>query len=352
MSPTPNLHLRFVEVDFWKPKSDMSFIDFVDRVLAVSTHINRWMINVLIRGILDLDLDTLTKDTIVKLKLGSLVKFAMVPENAYLPSLKTLFFFVFGSLELTLLGCPWYARQCLTISCTTLERLTLSCKGAIAYSLPWSFSFDTPRLAYLNYHGYIGDEYPIVNLHSLVEAKLSLEYRGSPNEGNPMNLIEGLRNVEVLDLSSLGTSKLLSSFAELIPLFGKLSRVSIATEFQHSCTSWKFLPLLLKKSPNLKTLVIKGPLHFYDEYGEEFEPIICECLSEYSFLSSCHVKILEIIDYGGTKGELGQMKKFLEKLPYLELVNVHASAKAKLTFGTDLQVLLRACNIQLNFFFF
>ena len=37
MSPTPNLHLRFVEVDFWKPKSDMSFIDFVDRVLAVSS---------------------------------------------------------------------------------------------------------------------------------------------------------------------------------------------------------------------------------------------------------------------------------------------------------------------------
>ena len=72
------------------------------------------MINVLIRGILDLDLDTLTKDvitmpleiftckTIVKLKLGSLVKFAMVPENAYLPSLKTLFFFVFGSLVASL----------------------------------------------------------------------------------------------------------------------------------------------------------------------------------------------------------------------------------------------------------
>lgn len=173
----------------------MSFIDFVDRVLVVSSdstikrfsmkirqsvepaHINRWMINVLIRGILDLDLDldTLTKDvitmpleiftckTIVKLKLGSLVKFAMVPENAYLPSLKTLFLFrvrfsgfEFEALlsacpvleELTLLGCPWYARQCLTISCTTLERLTLSCKGAISYSLPWSFSFDTSRLAY------------------------------------------------------------------------------------------------------------------------------------------------------------------------------------------------------------
>ncbi|KAH0942951.1 hypothetical protein HID58_002588, partial [Brassica napus] len=396
---SPNLHIRFVEVDFWKPKakSNMSFIDFVDRVLAVSSdstirrfsmiirrsvepaHINRWMINVLSRGILDLGLDTLTKDvitmpleiftckTIVKLKLGSLVKFAMVPENAYLPSLKTLFLVhvrfsgcEFEALlsacpvleELTLLGCPWDPKQCLTISCTTLERLTLSCKGTIACSLPWSFSFDTPRLAYLNYRGYIGDEYPIVNLHSLVEAKLSLEFRGSPNESNPMNLINGLRNVEVLDLSSLETSKLLFSFSELIPLFEKLSRVSIATEVQHACWSWKFLPLLLKKSPNLKTLVIKGPLHFYDEYGEESEPLICECLSEYSFLSSCHVKILEIIDYCGTKGEMGQMKKFLEKLPCLELVNIHASAKAKLTFCTDLQVLPRAGNIQLKFFSF
>uniref|UniRef100_M4ERQ4 FBD domain-containing protein n=1 Tax=Brassica campestris TaxID=3711 RepID=M4ERQ4_BRACM len=95
-----------------------------------------------------------------------------------------------------------------------------------------------------------------------------------------------------------------------------------------------------------------GPLHFYDEYGEESEPLICECLSEYSFLSSCHVKILEIIDYCGTKGEMGQMKKFLEKLPCLELVNIHASAKAKLTFCTDLQVLPRAGNIQLKFFSF
>ncbi|KAJ0254602.1 hypothetical protein HA466_0104950 [Hirschfeldia incana] len=307
-------------------------------------HINRWMINVLSRGILDLDLDILTIDmitmpleiftckTIVNLKLGSLVEVAMVPENATLPSLKTLFLsFVrfsgckFEALlfacpvleELTLLGCPLVARQCLTISCTTLKRLTLSCKGSIASTVPWSLSIDTPRLAYLNYRGYIGDEYPIMNLHSLVEAKLSLESRGSHNERNPMNLFKGC--------------------------WGLMTTLFFLS-------SWKFLPLLLKKSPNLKTLVIKGPLHFYDQYGEEFETTLCECLSEYSFLSSCHVKILEIIDYCGTKGELEQMKHFLEKLPSLELVNVHASPKAKLTFDTDLQVLPRACNIQLKFF--
>lgn len=270
---SPNLDLRFVKFDFWNPKSNMSFIDFVDRVLAVSSdstirrfsmkirrnvepaHINRWMLNVLSRGILDLDLDldTLTKDvitmpleiftckTIVKLKLGSVVKFAMVPENASLPSLKTLFLFrvrfpgcEFEALlsacpvleELTLRGCPWVAKQCLTISCTTLERLTLSCKGSIAYGVPWSFSFDTPRLAYLNYRGYTGDEYPIVNLHSLVKAKLSLEYRGSPNEGNPMNLLKGLRNVEVLDLSSPETSRVILLF------------------ILRTCKSYSFLTLL------------------------------------------------------------------------------------------------------------
>ncbi|KAF2585444.1 hypothetical protein F2Q70_00036419 [Brassica cretica] len=271
---SPNLHLRFVEeILYENPQS------------VEPAHTNSWMIDVLIRGILDLDLDldTLTKDvitmpleiftckTIVKLKLGNLVRFAMVPENASFPSLKTV------SFSCSVL----WLRQCITISCTTLERLTLSCKGDLL-------------------------------------------------ESNPMNLINGLRNVEVLDLSSLETSKV-----------------------QHACWSWKFLPLLLKKSPNLKTLVIiKGPLHFYDEYGEESEPLICECLSEYSFLSSCHVKILEIIDYCRTKGELGQMKKFLEKLPCLELVNVHASAKANLTFGTDLQVLPKAGNIQLKCFSF
>lgn len=52
--------------------------------------------------------------------------------------------------------------------------------------------------------------------------------------------------------------------------------------------------------------------------------LVCECVSEYSFLLSCHMKFLEITKYSITKGELEQMKHFVEKLSCLELVKVCA----------------------------
>ncbi|CAL9234606.1 unnamed protein product, partial [Arabidopsis halleri] len=77
-------------------------------------------------------------------------------------------------------------------------------------------TFDTPSLAYLEYTDVVAREYPIVNLESLVEAKLDLcYYLGS----NPTNLIKGLRNVEVLELSSIHTSEMLCCFREAIPVF-------------------------------------------------------------------------------------------------------------------------------------
>lgn len=62
----------------------------------------------------------------------------------------------------------------------------------------------------------------------------------------------------------------------------------------------------------------------YDKWEYEAEEAVCECLLEYSFLYSCPVKVLEITECSGTKGELEQMKHFLEKLSCLELVKVGA----------------------------
>lgn len=66
-------------------------------------------------------------------------------------------------------------------------------------------TFDTPNLAFLEYSDLAARKYPVVNLDSLVEAKLELRvYR---NMSNPTNLMIGLRYVEVLELLSVDTWK-------------------------------------------------------------------------------------------------------------------------------------------------
>lgn len=113
---SPNLDL----VDD-KDENRQSFVDFVDRVLAVSgnspikkftlrcregfepAHINRWIRDVLNRGVLDLDLrlfvhgyslpfEVFTCKTVVNLTL-SVVRIDVLPEYVFLPALKTFFLY-------------------------------------------------------------------------------------------------------------------------------------------------------------------------------------------------------------------------------------------------------------------
>lgn len=70
-------------------------------------------------------------------------------------------------------------------------------------------SFHTPALTYLEYSDYVPKEYLIVNLNSLVEANLNLwvdeEGVWRPYHAttfNPMTLINGLKHVAILSLTS------------------------------------------------------------------------------------------------------------------------------------------------------
>ncbi|KFK38937.1 hypothetical protein AALP_AA3G179500 [Arabis alpina] len=76
---------------------------------------------------------------------------------------------------------------------------------------------------------------------------------------------------------------------EAIPAFEKLSCISVS-RFHFR---WFPLVMLIKNSPNLKTLIIKGPLL----YGRVDNESVGECVSEYSFLSSCPVEVLKITEY-------------------------------------------------------
>ncbi|KAL1201719.1 F-box protein [Cardamine amara subsp. amara] len=368
-----NLHLDDQEVG-----GGQSFIDFVDRVLAVSGnfpirkisikcrtsiekgHVTRWMSDVLKHGVFNLDIDVISEDailvpveiftckTLVDLKLTKGFE-ALVPEDVSLPSLKTLFlssirfsnsdYCVLEKLlsacpvleELTILGGGWQVRKhCRTVSSLSLKRLTLKSNDY------WDTTFNTPSLAYLDYSDSIPKAYPFVNLESLVEAKLDLDYdRGY---SDPTNLMKGLRNVEVLELSSGYTWETLVCFSEAIPVFSNLIRLSVTVD--STLYNWELLSILLEKSPNLHTLVIKGPL-CSDEYEREYG-------------SSCPVKVLKITEYGGKVEELLQMSYFLEELPCLELVKVRAYAineEAKSRIIKHLLALHRSskCNIQIKF---
>ncbi|XP_010507533.1 PREDICTED: F-box/LRR-repeat protein At3g58980-like [Camelina sativa] len=325
--------------------------------------VNRCLRNVLKRCVLDLKLsieaeqgyslplEVFTCKTLVKLELGTGFDIDILPEDALLPSLKTLFLDSVKfydrcgcAFQKLLSACPvlvelvmrevewehWKWSRC--VSSPTLERLTISHNFLVdEYDLE-SVTFDIPSLTYLDYGDFIPEAYPIVNLDSVVEAKLSIiltvEHNWNGNfirddaliTGDPTNLIKGLKNVEILNLSSPETTEAFYFFRGAIPVYNNLHHLSITTDNE---LCWKALPYVLKSAPNLKTLVIRGLLHCnVNSENYDDEETVCECLSRYSFLWSCPVKVLEITEYGGTKGELEQMKHFLAKLKCLELLKV------------------------------
>ncbi|KAG7561373.1 Leucine-rich repeat 2 [Arabidopsis thaliana x Arabidopsis arenosa] len=343
--------LRNVEI------MDLSSLETLKRNDAA--RVNRWICNALSRGVLDLNLyiagnymyslplEVFSCKTIVNLKLGMNFSIGMVPENASLPALKTLYLDYIdfsGNFETLISGChvleeltmhdnAWdHWEQCRTVSCPTLRRLIMYCYG--------SKTFDLSR------RKTVTDGYPIVNFDSIVEAKLILASSKLPQKGSPENLIKGLRNVEILELSSFQTSETFYSFRESIPVFKNLLHLSVTIDPSYCC---RCLPFLLKNSPNLRTLLLKGPLHC-DRSWHEPEPV-CMCLSG---LESCPVEVLEITEYKGTKDNLEHMKNFLEKLQCLELVKVCACEtddEKKLQLTNDL-LRLRGpskCKIQFEF---
>lgn len=227
-----------------KEKDITNFVDFVDRVLAASgnfsikkftlrcggwvasAHTNRLIYNVLKRGVMDLDLyrtgrlmdslplEVFTCKTIVNLKLGKGFIIPLVPESAFLPALRTLFLdsiefcCEFEALlsachvleELTIQYCM-QPGWCHRVSSMSLQRLTINSKFDLG-----NITIDTPSLAYLHYSGSV-IEYVMVNPQ---DDWSILHVESSP----PTNLIKGLRNVEMLNLSSIETSEVsvLSSF--------------------------------------------------------------------------------------------------------------------------------------------
>ncbi|EOA25169.1 hypothetical protein CARUB_v10018481mg [Capsella rubella] len=379
-------NIDFEDTVFWSydcKKTPSSFIDFVDRVMALqgdspikkfslkcqsgrvdSGRVNSWICNVLQRGVSDLDLsidfergyslppNMFHSDTLVELKLrsdNSILEWGTGREDTFFPMLKTLVFEVTfidcGKMDMFLQAFPVLEELCIdatkwtvcdeTVSSDTLRKLTIKSYGFGSVYHPRSISFDTPRLVYFNYADYVAEDYPKVNFTNLVEALLDLTVNGLKfmleitSRGdedhvflrfrNVSKLMSGIRHVQKLYLSS-DTLEVLSLRYESIPVFNNLKVLCIRSSAHGG---WQAMPELLRSCPLLETLVLKGLLHYVtDKCGDA-----CDCISREDkgrSLISCPVRKLQIERLQRTKRELEMIKHFLESFRCVKEVEIYA----------------------------
>lgn len=367
-----------------------SFMDFVDRVLDLqgdsliktfslkcktgvdSDHVDRWICNVLARGVSDLDLFIDFRDlyslphevgvsrTLVVLRVGSESDLYWWQKFLCLPMLKTLVldscWLCIGQFQILLLACPaleeldmtntrWKDSN-VTVSSSILKELTIDLHGCCSVVNLKSLSFDAPSLVYFYYCDSLAEDYPQVNLKNLVEAQINLlltqaqieQVRALNNEmlvaddvfpglGNAWKLITGLRNVQQLYLSP-DTLEVLSRCCEGMPVFNNLKVLSIWSDMNRG---WQAMPVLLRNCPHLETLIIEGLLHYVtDKCGD-----VCDCISrDYKdhSLTSCPVRKLQIYEFRGTIRELEMIKHFLKIFPCLKEMDIYAHENSHTLF--------------------
>ncbi|XP_023638925.1 F-box/LRR-repeat protein At1g06630 [Capsella rubella] len=282
-----------------------SFRNFVDTTLALqcgspikrfslkchihdyyseSAHLVRWVCNALDRGVLDLSLETsvqalipselFTSKTLVKLRLGTQVTVEVFPPEASLPALKIL---IFESVlirpddmcNVLLPGCPVLEELYLyydgfegwpyRITSQTIKRLVVQYDEFEIESMSF-MSIDAPNLLFLDYSHYALYDYPLVNLASLVEARLDIQYSKRVVRPDITGLINGISNVETLHLSpdSVDVISLCVGRGLLLPVFNNLVSLTFGSKNEKG---WKLLPYLIEQSPKLETLIIQVIYH-------------------------------------------------------------------------------------------
>ncbi|KAL1225010.1 putative F-box protein [Cardamine amara subsp. amara] len=406
INPNINSAIRVLVSDylFDVNKSEIagsSIIDFVEKTLVLlrdspikkfslkwdspfeKSRINHLIYNVLKRGVLELHLspsfvqtlefDNFFSKTLVKLTLshGFYNQHSHPPGGVLFPALKTLClfstFFAIGAADLydCLLASPMLEE----VNICEDDPLTTPVFFSGWQKEVWGLSIKrisifyyfhdrddhsrviikTPNLVYLDYSSYVEKDY-VVQLDSLVEARLDLRlWKYNDYWGDATKLIVAIRNVVTLHLSA-DSLEVFYFCCKSMPEFNNLVKLSFES---HKERSWQVLPLLLNKSPNLETLVIKGLVHkITDECGDA-----CVCVHEKKNTSccllSCRVKVLKIYGYGGSCREVKQMRHFMENLKFLEVVKVKVQVDEQdklLPITNELMKLLPTasskCNIQ------
>ncbi|KAG7566511.1 F-box-like domain superfamily [Arabidopsis suecica] len=375
-----------------RPEIIQSFMDFVDRILALqedspikkcslkclsevdSVRVDGWISNVLARGVFDLDLliildsegddnyrlspKCFQSSTLVDLKIDCGIEIGWMSGSIFLPMLKTLvidsarvenFEILLHALpaleELFLFDVIWIDHD-VNVSSASLKTLKINNSGCLD-----TLSFDTPSLVYFDYYGYVAPDYPVVNMKNLYDARIifslteeQLQRAREPNDddhwfedvtlgySNVWKLFHGIQNVPYLYLSP----DTLESGKE---------------------RGWQAMPVLLRNCPHLETLVIEGLLHHVtDKCGDA-----CDCIyreDKGHSLTSCPVKKLEIQGFRGTMKEMTMIKHFLDYFPCLKEMEIYVEENdpTELRFPEVSKVIkqmmeeynkLSSCNVQL-----
>ncbi|CAA7053883.1 unnamed protein product [Microthlaspi erraticum] len=373
-----------------------SFMEFVDRVLALQRdspikklslkcstgvsplRVNFWIRNVLRRGVSELDLtvdfgdeyrlplEMFVSKTLVSLKLTTKFVLRWWPgaggEGTCLPMLKRLYVeakmvFCDDKVERLLQSCPvledMYMRDLLwsnldeNLSSATLTRLKLCAMGSKIFQNPKTVSFDAPNLRHLSYADLVAEDYPLVNMKNLFEARILLlltedevkRIRAAPNDddvvlrfGNVVKLMNGIQSVQVLHLES-DTLEVLSLCRESMPVFNKVKTLCISSDERRG---WQVVPGLLRNCPNLEFLLFHGLVHHVtDGCGDA-----CDCnyrRDKGRSLRSCPVKYIQIQGFRGTMKEMRMIEHFLDYFPCLKEMRIYVEENGPTPLRDDFE---------------
>ncbi|KAG7599742.1 FBD domain [Arabidopsis suecica] len=348
--------------------------------------VHRWIRTAMERGLLEIHLHAtpwsaiaietklLTSNTLVKLTLSA--RCFVEVDCVFFPALKSLSLISVRCDHPNYLrlidGCPvleeLYMRDgdypmlqqtCGTnVESASIKRLVIFTHNPDDTQCHQLIYFETPSLVYLDYSSYVSEQYQIVDLDLLVKARLSLRLWVSTNDydysdddddddddddgydiydepkaaifGDVTKLLAAIGNITTLHLSP-DSLEVFHFCCKAMPVFNNLLNLSIESNKEKG---WQVMPLLLKSCPNLQTLVIKGLVHrVTNRCGDA-----CACIPKKQrkivkneealcCLRTCQVKVLQILEYGGSFQELEQMRHFLGKLECLETVKVGVHAK-------------------------
>ncbi|EOA26162.1 hypothetical protein CARUB_v10019600mg, partial [Capsella rubella] len=310
-------------------------------------NIDRWICYALEHGVSELHLCTylfwsisipskvFTSTTLVKLSLRFL-NLLRVPSDTCLPALKVLnldsmwfegnqFFDVFlpacPALEdLTIQGYTSSRIFPYVISSKTIKKLSVS-YSCYRYGDDFSSKilFDTPNVVDFYYFSYLGGKSPSpqCRMDSLAKAKLNLCFlrrNGADMQSGTdvTDLIGGIRNVKTLHLTSSSVEVISACCKGGLPVFNNLVDLVFSSKEQ----GWKsLLPCLLRRSPNLKTLVLSG-LDYFSCRRHRFTWIP----------RNNQINMLRIMKFQGYKSELKHIRHFLLKMECLEVLQVYVAA--------------------------
>ncbi|RID60873.1 hypothetical protein BRARA_E00065 [Brassica rapa] len=268
----------------------------------------------------------LRSNTLVKLTLSR--EYCLEVDRVFLPALKSLSLLTVGGLDYNnyrrlIKGCPLLEELFITDigadavdpypPCCTASVKSASIKRlVVSVDMPYGgprneHSFrdlhyqsyvKAPSLVYLDYSSHVFMNYRFLDLDSLAEVRLNLKLwdHHKPIYGDVTNLAAGISNITTLHLSPDS-------------LEGLVHRVTDKCGDACACTPSNKHNKMMKKSKVI------------------------------SCLWTCPLKVLEIVEYGGSFQELKQMRHFLGNLESLETVRVGIDADNSMFLRANLLVL-------------